>query len=334
MKNLFHFVITILWIGVLHAKPLLPIEQKIVHQVEKEKAAQLQLLEKLVNINSGTTNPAGVMKVGKILASQFKALGFKTRWVEEPPEMHRAPTLVAMREGHAGKRLLLIGHLDTVFPKNSKFQKFKKAGNIATGPGVLDDKGGDVVILYALKALFAAHALHNTSIKVVLTGDEEDSGKPTSISRAPLFEAAKQSDIALDFELAMSQNKATTGRRGIAMWRIEASGVTGHSSEIFRPTAGDGAIFELARILNTMRTSLKGEQYLSFNPGLILGGTTLKDDPRKAEGSAFGKENVIAQSALAIGDLRFMSEAQKQAAQKKMMAIVNDHLPRTRATLS
>lgn len=138
---------------------------------------QLSLLEKLVNINSGTANIAGVHQVGEILRPFFQQLGFKTYWVEEPSYMQRAGTLIAEHLGTKVKRILIIGHLDTVFAKESPFQKFERHGDKATGPGVIDDKGGDVVILYALKSLQDVNVLSDMNITVVLTGDEEDSGE-------------------------------------------------------------------------------------------------------------------------------------------------------------
>ncbi len=306
-------------------------EDKLSHYLINQQQEQLSLLEKLVNVNSGTANIDGVYQVGEILRPLFEQLGFNTRWVKAPSSMRRAGTMIAERIGHRGKRLLLIGHLDTVFPSNSTFQHFERHGNFATGPGVLDDKGGDVVILYALKALQAVHALDGTTITVILTGDEEDSGKPMAISRKPLIEAARHSDIALDYEWAITFDTATTARRGIANWVIKAEGSEAHSSEIFQKQAGDGAIYELARILNTMRIQLAGEEYLSFSPGLILGGTAVSYDKDNSQGMAFGKGNIIAKMAMAKGDLRFLLPKQKIRAEKKIKEIVDQHLLGTTA---
>ncbi|WP_211474041.1 M20/M25/M40 family metallo-hydrolase [Collimonas humicola] len=306
-------------------------ENLMSNYLAERKNEQLLFLEKLVNINSGTQNIEGVKKIGEILQAEFEALGFKTRWAELPAGMQRAPTLIAERKGSAGKKLLLIAHLDTVFQKDSPFQKFEQKGNIATGPGVIDNKGGLVVILYALKALQAAHALDDASIAVALTGDEENNGKPTSISRQPLIELAKQSDIALDFEPTI-RNHASVGRRGTAHWLIEAKGNEGHSSIIFSKEAGDGAIFETARILNQMREKLGGEDGLTFNPGIIVGGTKTDYDKISGRGNSFGRTNLIPQTALVNGDIRYLTAAQKDLAKKKMEAIVGSNLPGTSAT--
>ncbi len=310
------------------------IENQLSHFITAQQKNQLSLLENLVNINSGTTNTAGVHQIGELLRPQFEELGFKVRWIEEPASMKRAGTLIAEHAGHTGKRLLLIGHLDTVFPIDSPFQQFARKGNFATGPGALDDKGGDVVILYALKALQAAHALDDAAITVVLTGDEEDSGKPTSISRKPLIDAAQRSDIALDFESTVTLDTATIARRGVSTWIITTEGNEAHSSEIFQKIAGFGAIYELVRILDTMRIQLGNEQYLTFSPGLTLGGTAVTYDKNNSKGIAFGKGNVIAKTAMAKGDLRFLTSEQKINAEKKITAIINQHLLGTTATIA
>ncbi|WED44447.1 M20/M25/M40 family metallo-hydrolase [Legionella cardiaca] len=333
MKKFAAIFLSCLLTQIVEATGLNQTEEYLSHYITTQANSQLSLLEELVNLNSGTTNMVGVQKVGEILRHQFEQLGFKTYWIEEPHSMHRAGTLVAKRIGHKGKRLLLIGHLDTVFPSDSSFQHFEHHGSTATGPGVIDDKGGDVVILYALKALNEAHLLDDATITVVLTGDEEDSGKPTSVSRKPLIDAAQHSDIALDFEWSFTPDTATIARRGITNWTVKTQGKEAHSSEIFKHQVGDGAIFELARILNTMRGTLSREPYLSFNPGVILGGNTVNNAENNAQGTASGKTNVIAKTAIVMGDLRFISQQQKSNAEKKIIAIVNQHLPNTTASV-
>lgn len=331
MRFILKFFLLIALSQIVAAHQLPNIENRIKNNVVKQKTQQLELLEKIVNINSGTNNITGIQQTGEILKQQLEQLGFKTYWVNEPENMKRAPTLIAEHSGKKGKRLLLLGHLDTVFSKESPFQRFTRNGDIATGQGVIDDKGGDVVLLYALKALAAAHALDNAAITVILTGDEEDSGKPVSISRKPFFDAAQHSDIALDFEWSFTKDTATIARRGISSWTIETTGTEAHSSEIFQPSAGYGAIFELTRILNTMRTTLANTRYLSFSPGIIAGGTTIQYN--KSEATTAGKDNIIAKNAMAKGDLRFLTADQKNSTEIKIAAIVSQHLPGTSAQI-
>jgi glutamate carboxypeptidase len=113
------------------------------------------------------------------------------------------------------------------------------------------------------------------------------------------------------------------------------SAKTGHSSQIFRDDIGDGANFELARILEGFRQKLAGEAHLTFNPSLVLGGTALESDDVLSRGSASGKTNVIAARAIALGDLRTLSREQLQHARDTMKAVVAERpLPQTQATLT
>ncbi|MFZ2316128.1 MAG: M20/M25/M40 family metallo-hydrolase [Gammaproteobacteria bacterium] len=308
-------------------------EKQLTQYITEHQSAQISLLSKLVNVNSGTTNIKGAERVGEILIPELKQLGFHISWVKEPPSMHRAPTLIATRTGKQGKRLLLIGHLDTVFPADTKFKTFTLKKNSAKGPGVIDDKGGLVVLLYALKALNTIHALDNTSMAIVLTGDEEDSGKPASISRKPLIDAAAHQDVALDFEPSITLETATIARRGISNWTISVQGNESHSATIFQPEIGAGAIFEIARILDVMRLKFINEKYLSFNPGIILGGNKMDYDAKASKGSVFGKQNIVAKTALVSGDVRFLSIAQKKSFQENLITLVHRHLQGTKSSI-
>ena len=309
-------------------------EKKIVDKVKAMDEAAIDFLEKVVNINSGTMNLDGVRKVGAEFNTAFQAVGFNTEWIEMPKEMNRAGHLFARIQGDKGKKLLLIGHLDTVFEADSPFQTFERDGDMAYAPGGNDMKGGNVVILYALKALHELNLLKDASITVAYTGDEESTGKPLSISRKDLIAAAKSSDIALGFETATGFNNATIARRGASGWKVETAGKRAHSSGVFSERTGAGAIFELARILHRFYQEVRGEQYLTFNPGNLLGGTFVDYNSLKSSGTAFGKTNVVAQTALVHGGLRFISEEQKENARAKMRAIVADHLPSTNATIT
>ena len=309
-------------------------EKKIVKKVKAMDEAAIDFLEKVVNINSGTMNLDGVRKVGAEFDTAFQAIGFNTEWIEMPEEMNRAGHLFARIQGDKGKKLLLIGHLDTVFEADSPFQTFERDGDMAYAPGGNDMKGGNVVILYALKALHELNLLKDASITVAYTGDEERTGKPLSISRKDLIAAAKSSDIALGFETATGFNNVTIARRGASGWKVETAGKRAHSSGVFSERTGAGAIFELARILHRFYEEVRGEQYLTFNPGNLLGGTFVDYNSLKSSGTAFGKTNVVAQTAVVHGGLRFISEEQKENARAKMRAIVADHLPSTNATIT
>lgn len=309
-------------------------ENKILKTVETNNSEAIHFLEKVVNINSGTMNHDGVREVGMEFDNAFTTIGFNTTW-HDMSQVNRSGHLFAENEGEKGKKLLLIGHLDTVFEADSPFQEFKKLNDsIAQAPGGNDMKGGDIIILYALKALKDNGLLKSTQIIVALTGDEESTGKPLEISREHLIEAAKRSDIALCFETSTGFNYATVARRGSSGWKVEVEGKRAHSSGIFNENTGAGAIFEMSRILNSFYNEVRGEDYLTFNPGVILGGTTVNFDETLSKGTAFGKSNVVAQTAVVDGGLRFISEEQKENARNKMKVIVADNLPQTSAKIT
>ncbi|APG59926.1 M20/M25/M40 family metallo-hydrolase [Christiangramia salexigens] len=310
-------------------------EKKIIRTVEKNNDDALKFLEKVVNINSGTLNLKGVEKTGMVFKAAFDDIGMDTRWINMPEEMNRAGHLFASTNGNKGKKLLLIGHLDTVFEEDSPFQSFKKINDsIAHAPGGNDMKGGNVIILYALKALHDNGLLKDAQIIAAFTGDEESTGKPLSVSRKDLIEAAQKSDIALGFETSTGFNYATIARRGSSGWKLETSGKRAHSSGIFSENTGAGAIFEMSRILNEFYNEVKGEEFLTFNPGVLLGGTFIDYDDKKSKGTAFGKTNVVSQTAMVEGGLRFISEEQKENARNKMREIVKENLPHTSAEIS
>lgn len=308
-------------------------ENKILKTIEANNAEAINFLEKVVNINSGTMNHDGVKKVGMEFDNAFTNIGFNTAWYDMS-QVNRSGHFFAENEGKKGKKLLLIGHLDTVFEADSPFQEFKMLNDsMAQAPGGNDMKGGDIIILYALKALKDNGLLKNTQIIVALTGDEESTGKPLDISREHLIEAAKRSDIALCFETSTGFNYATVARRGSSGWKVEVEGKRAHSSGIFNENTGAGAVFEISRILNSFYNEVRGEDYLTFNPGVILGGTTVNFDETLSKGTAFGKSNVVAQTAVVDGGLRFISEEQKETARNKMKAIVANSLPKTSAKI-
>ena len=330
------------------AQTLAPVESAMVRAVDGESAAAVGLLARIVDINSGTMNLPGVVAVKDVIAPQLEALGFKVMWNPMQAVDGRAGDLVAEHPcpagtGRCGKRLLLIGHMDTVFEPSSKFQRYAIVpgtdGNVATGPGVCDMKGGLVVMLSAMKAMKAAGALDAAEITVVLSGDEEAHGEPVEVSRRDMIAAGKRADVALEFENGSRMGGANGGhdmvrisRRSSLSWKLETTGVSGHSSQIFNDHFGYGAVYELARILDEFRRELP-EKGLTFNVGLVLGGATAAEDAAKTGGTATGKSNVIPPVGLAKGDIRTLSNEQTERVEAKMRAIVADHLPKTGAVI-
>lgn len=315
----------------LLAQPALSRPEALIRsEVGRRREEQVQYLERLVNIPSGTLNTAGVREVGRVVGATLDSLGFAVRWVDVPAEMKRAGHLVATHTGKPGTpRMLLIGHLDTVFEGPNA--RFERVDTIAKGAGSNDMKGGDVIILYALKALQATNALKDLNITVVMTGDEEYPGDPLPAARAALLDAAKASDIALAFE-GGSRTQATIGRRSASGWVLKVTGQQGHSSGVFR--SGYGAIYEAARILDEFRRELASETNLTFNPGTIVGGSNVTYDTLTQSGTTASKTNIIAPVTWVQGDLRAMDEAQIGRARAKMQEIVARHLAGTTAEIT
>ena len=294
----------------------------------------MQLLEQSVNINSGTFNIAGVKKVGDLYSKELAALGFSIQWIAMPDSINRAGHLVATRKGTKGKKIFLIGHLDTVFEPDMPANPYTLLNDsTATGQGANDIKGGDVLILAALKSLYQLHLLDDASITIYFTGDEENAGSPNVVSRGDFIERAKQHDVALAFETATSMNIVAAARRGSSSWKLEVEAKQAHSSGIF-VAAGYGAVYEAARILNSFREKLSTQPFLTFNPGLFVGGSNVNYNMLSQTGEAVGKNNIISPKAIVIGDLRFLSEEQKVAARDTMLQIVAQHLAGTTATIS
>jgi len=170
-----------------------------------------------------------------------------------------------------------------------------------------------------------------------MTGDEENPGRPLSVSRRDLIEAGKNADAALEFEGASrdttGQETMVTSRRSSGAWTLRVTARTGHSSGVFGEGVGSGAIYEAARILEAFRTGLR-EPGLTYSAGLILGGTEVAFDSAASRGSASGKTNVIPATAVVMGDVRTLTDEQLRRAQERMRAIVAASLPEARARIS
>jgi glutamate carboxypeptidase len=313
---------------------LSPAEQVMVRTVDAEQQRTIAMLQRWVDQNSGTMNKAGVAAVRDMVAPELQQLGFKTQWIDMSA-VGRAGHLLARHTGsRRGKRLLLIGHLDTVFEPDSPFQRWAQQGDKARGPGSGDDKGGDAVIIAALRAMQAAGTLKNANITVFLTGDEEDAGRPLAISRRDLIAEGKKADVALDFEdlvVEDGMDMGSTARRSAGSWTLTVTGRSAHSAGV---GPGDyGAIYELARIIDQFRRELP-EDKLTYNVGLVGGGQTASLDADKIRLQATGKTNIIAATAVARGDLRAISQEQIDRTEAKMGAIVAQPLAGAHAEIS
>jgi glutamate carboxypeptidase len=311
-------------------------EQRMSAWIDENLENAISLLEETVNIGSGTMNHEGVRKVGVVMRRELDELGLETEWIEMPPEVNRAGHLFGTRDNGVGPKILMIGHLDTVFEADDEFQAFVREGNLGRGPGIEDMKSGNVVIVYALKALREAGVLDDISVVVSYTGDEEKSGKPLAVSRKDLIDAGKWADIALGFESAITDDGsdwATIARRSSSGWILRVTGKQAHSSGIFGEDSGAGAIFEAARILNQFYVEVRGEEHLTFNAGNIQGGTDVEYFPQQNRGTTFGKTNVIPRKLVVHGGIRTISDEQLDRARAAMLEVVAKNLPHTSATI-
>ena len=322
-----------LFVSLAFSGGLNKVEKTIQQYVDQHTEEAISLVEKVVNINSGTLNIAGNKAVGEIFKSELDELGFNTYWVTYPETIKRSGHLFAEMRGGKGGRIVMIGHLDTVFEPDSPFQKFTRDGDTAYGPGVSDMKAGDVSMIFAMKALDTIGVLKDLNLTLVFIGDEEKTGGPPSIVRKELIEAGKWANIGLGFEGAHGLNTGTIARRSSSSWMLTTTGIQGHSSQIFKEKLGYGAIFEATRIVNAFREELVGEEYLSFNPGTIVGGTDVNYDPVTSRGTTFGKTNVVSQSVTVHGGIRTISTEQLDKAMANMKDISSQNLPGTTAKI-
>jgi len=310
-------------------------EQRMIDWIDAHRDDAIALLEETVNIGSGTMNHDGVRQVGVVMRRELDAMGLETEWIDMPLEMNRAGHLFARNDGD-GKKFLLIGHLDTVFEADDEFQSFERDGDMARGPGVEDMKSGNVIIVYALRALQEIGALDDLAVVVAYIGDEEKAGSPLSIARKDLIEAGKWADVAFGFESAMTFDDtdwATVARRSSSSWKLEVTGKQAHSSGIFSDDTGAGAIFEVARILNAFYDEVRGEEHLTFNAGTIQGGTDVDYDDQQNRGRTFGKTNIVPRKVVVHGGIRTISQEQLERAREKMRAVVAQSLPQTSARI-
>ena len=156
------------------------------------------------------------------------------------------------------------------------------------------------------------------------------------VSRKEFIEAGRKSDCVLSFEPLITQEGkdfVTTARRGGTKWDVRVQAKTGHSSQIFSESMGDGAIFELSRILTRFHDTLR-EPDLTYNTGLTLGGSNLKLED-SGDASVSGKVNIVPGEARAIGAIRALSPEQLVRVKEKMQSIVaSDNLPGSKAEIT
>ncbi|MFK7865074.1 MAG: M20 family metallopeptidase [Pseudohongiellaceae bacterium] len=314
------FVSAFLWWSPLQAAEsieaaITPDEQAMIGWLDNEEEPMISLLETLTNVNSGTLNKAGVDETGRLLSQELAALGFGVSTL--PGDLIDMPScpgsdysidvtdhVLAQKSG-SGKRLLLIGHMDTVFPPNSPFQRFSRSGDTMYGPGVADMKGGMVVMIYALKALQEAGELDDLAITILLNSDEEIGSLS---SRKYIEEQAAKHDYGLVYE-SSGANNMVRSRKGLGQSRFVVNGRASHAGGAHQ--LGRSAIKELAYKIVEIEQITDYESGVTVNVGVINGGEA---------------RNTVAPCAEALIDLRYPTPEQGIAAAEQFERIFDSVL--------
>lgn len=255
-------------------------EARVLRWLRRDRVRMIRLLARMVRQNSGSGNPRGIARVLGMMREELQPLGFDCRDVGESAD--GGPHLVCRREG-AGRRVLLIGHADTIFESDHPFQDFQVEGTRARGPGVRDMKGGLVILVRALAALHAEGRLEGRPLTVIVNGDEETG----SLSSRPLIEAAaRESAVGLVYE-GSSNGVLTTARGGLGQGHFEIQGVSAHiASRRFTADANQELAEKVLRVLHLNDTA----RGVHVNVAPIQGGI---------------KRNQVSGSATGSIDLRF-----------------------------
>lgn len=281
--------------------------------------AYLEDLKAIVNIDSGTFTKAGVDRVGAYLQERFTDFGFSTSFDRQA---QYGDNLVATHTGSNpnGPRLLLIGHIDTVFSEGEAARRpFKIARSngktIATGPGVLDMKSGVLIGMYSLRLLMQAQEAAYQSATFICNSDEEI-GSPGS--RPLIRELARQADAVLVFEPGRAGETVVSSRRGCGQYRVEVQGLSAHAG--VEPQRGRNAILELSYQIQKMQALNGTVAGTTLSVGVIRGGE---------------RTNVVPDYAYFDMDVRASDQKAARALEKAMRQVITQNkLQGTTITLS
>ena len=241
---------------------------KVESFVYEKKAEMLQLIEQIVNIDSGSYYKEGVDKVGAILREKYEELGFI---VEVKENENYGNNLIIQHKNAVDPKIILVAHMDTVFPKGTVAKRpFYIKENRAYGPGVVDMKASQVELIYTIKALQSVGSKSIENIQIILNGDEEIG----SITSRPLIEKySVGKEYALIMEPARKDGSLVTARRGGGRYVIVVKGKAAHSG--IEPEKGISAIEELAYKIIELQKLNNPEKGITVNVGLIEGGSSV-----------------------------------------------------------
>jgi glutamate carboxypeptidase len=292
-----------------------PEEREVIEYIKRRESDWIDLLRDLVNCDSGTHNKDEVDRAGNLLAGAIGNLGFD---IEKVPQERFGDHVVGRKPGSGDRRLLFIGHFDTVFPRGTvKERPFTIDGDRATGPGVYDMKGGLVVLIAALSALREAGAgvWNDVTLTTIFNSDEELLS-PTST--AVIEAEARQAHTTCVLEPARPDDEYTFVRKGAGMYKLKVTGRAAHSGS--QHEVGRSAVEELAQKITRLHQITNYDAGTTVNVGVIRGGL---------------RPNVVAPEAECEFDLRALTHAERERAELRFQEIADmQFVPDTTTELS
>ncbi len=254
--------------------------------------AKERILETLIGwsqINSGSGNLAGIERMTKVATGRFTALGYDVSRIETAPvpmitdngdaqTLQRGPVLHFSARPDASRRIMLAGHLDTVFPESSAFQNaVVRDDGTLHGPGTADMKGGLLVMAEALAAFETSPLSADIGIDVVLNSDEEVASHASS---SYMESAAAKADAGFVFEPALPDGTLAGARAGSGNYDVVIIGRAAHAGREF--DKGRNAIIGAAKAIGVLNTLNGQRENVTFNLGLMKGGSALNVVPERA----------------------------------------------------
>ena len=262
--------------------------EQLLKSIEAKHDKMVNFLETLVNIDSGNDSPEGVAKVARIVGGKLQEMHFDVEYLEYPGACTH---LLAKKKGTGDKEVMIIGHMDTLFPVGTAAARpFTIKDDKAYGPGVLDMKGGITIALFALEALYES-GWNDKNITVFFAGDEEFAHPKTNAPE--LFEKyARGKDAVFNMETASAGQAVLVGRKGNIHPELIVKGISAHAGADL--DKGASAIVELAHKIIAVNNLTDFSRGLTFNCGVIKGGTVA---------------NAVADFASVVIDMRYLTVA-------------------------
>lgn len=267
--------------------------------IDDHKAQMMDLWQDLVNQDSPASYREGVDLVAKRVFKELEEAGASTRWDEE------GKALIAEIPGDSRAPVLLLGHIDTVFPVGEAARRpFTVEGSRVTGPGALDMKGGVAVMLSALKALHSA-GFSGRPLKVILVSDEEiaHNGSKATVM---LQREARGCAACFNCETGYEDNSLVIGRKGGVVFKAAVHGIAAHAGN--NPRQGRSAIWEMAKKIDDIQNMTDWDKGITFNVGTIKGGTV---------------SNAIPDYCEVEGDIRFQDPDISPFVKEELLKVLN-----------